>query len=511
MAPKICIIGSGPGGSVVAKRLVETSCCEVTLIDIDSIGEPLRDFCLESVSIGQAFNVAPTRAFGFGGTSNLWHGVLTEIDPEDLALLDNFASASISNELKKYYRSLFDLFPGIEDFSFDPPKSNDIDSYFIREILGNRNFIGKVFAIQNKPLRTKDIIRSLLRFKNFRIIENAVVLTLKEGLNKGTIESVQYTKDGCNNILTADYFILAAGALETPRIILQSIKESSISLDNSNIGKYLVDHPWAVIGEVRSRSKEKIRLYNDSRKLKALKPRIGLRLSQSVPRGIEGYSWSNHCVSFKPLILSQYADFKEALKDIISTRSIHSAIRLIRKHRVSEILASLIMLALEKFSNGVDVDRALVFLYLEQEPTENSSVTLSEKIDNYGRFIPLIHWHLSDTCKSVPDKIYGEIEHALSRTKEFELIKSLSNEIVFSSGSHHAGTMRMHFDERFGVIDSDLMVHGLNNSYVCDLSIFPNFGNSNPTFTLCAFAARLADHIKMLVSNSTHPAEISQQ
>jgi choline dehydrogenase-like flavoprotein len=60
---------------------------------------------------------------------------------------------------------------------------------------------------------------------------------------------------------------------------------------------------------------------------------------------------------------------------------------------------------------------------------------------------------------------------------------------------HHAGTTRMHVDERQGVVDADGRVHGTDNLYVTGASIFPTAGFANPTLTLVALALRLADHL----------------
>jgi choline dehydrogenase-like flavoprotein len=62
--------------------------------------------------------------------------------------------------------------------------------------------------------------------------------------------------------------------------------------------------------------------------------------------------------------------------------------------------------------------------------------------------------------------------------------------------SHEAGTMRMDTDPGRGVVDPDLRVHGQDNLYVCDLSVFPNCPAANPSLTLAALALRLADHLE---------------
>ena len=60
--------------------------------------------------------------------------------------------------------------------------------------------------------------------------------------------------------------------------------------------------------------------------------------------------------------------------------------------------------------------------------------------------------------------------------------------------AHEVGTMRMDTPHRTGVVDENLKVHGYDNLYVCDLSIFPFSPMANPSLTLTALAMRLGDH-----------------
>ena len=68
--------------------------------------------------------------------------------------------------------------------------------------------------------------------------------------------------------------------------------------------------------------------------------------------------------------------------------------------------------------------------------------------------------------------------------------------------SHEVGTMRMDGPKGKGVVDDDLKVHGFENLYVCDLSVFPVCQPANPTRTLAALCLRLAKHLV-----SMHAAE----
>ena len=64
-----------------------------------------------------------------------------------------------------------------------------------------------------------------------------------------------------------------------------------------------------------------------------------------------------------------------------------------------------------------------------------------------------------------------------------------------SGACHQMGTTRMAASPRDGVVDPDCRVHGVGNLYVAGSSVFPTAGCANPTLTLVALAARLADHL----------------
>jgi choline dehydrogenase-like flavoprotein len=62
-------------------------------------------------------------------------------------------------------------------------------------------------------------------------------------------------------------------------------------------------------------------------------------------------------------------------------------------------------------------------------------------------------------------------------------------------GGHTMGTTRMGRSTSDSVVDRDCRVHGYNNFFIAGSSVFPTGGYANPTFTIVAFAVRLAEEI----------------
>ena len=54
----------------------------------------------------------------------------------------------------------------------------------------------------------------------------------------------------------------------------------------------------------------------------------------------------------------------------------------------------------------------------------------------------------------------------------------------------------MHAYPRHGDVDADCRIHRLENLYIRGSSVFPTYGNIDPTLTIVALAIRLAEHLK---------------
>ncbi|KAF5632436.1 uncharacterized protein FTJAE_7546 [Fusarium tjaetaba] len=72
----------------------------------------------------------------------------------------------------------------------------------------------------------------------------------------------------------------------------------------------------------------------------------------------------------------------------------------------------------------------------------------------------------------------------------------------FGVFSHECGTMRMDGPKGPGVVDSNLKVKGLDNLWVCDLSVLPVSPEANPSLTLAALSLRLAEHLCAFIRTS---------
>lgn len=494
--PVICIVGSGIGGGILALELLKTNNFRVKILDNDALnGRFSQDSQLESMNVGHPFLVPhPTRGFGFGGTSNLWHGVLTALDELDWILMESELSLILKSEIKQSYMRLGPYFGNVPIAPATAIHDKVKDHPLYSPLLNKSTFRIKDFYLQPKPLRIRARLNSYANASfNLEIIENSTALYLRGGTEDPASASYLLAKQGEEVVkVYADYFVLAVGALETPRIILQGNLESNFKIQNELVGRRLFDHPWCVIGEIISLSGFFKLKFSDISWSKNLKYRVGFCISTFE----KGFGNLNHCIGIKPLFFGDYELFKGALKALISRRpSLTSMFDLFKTYRLIDILSSALILLSEKSNFGIFVKKALVFCYLEQQIRPQSRIVLSGRYDSHGRNIPLIDWVVDKREVNDALTIQGCISDALQDSKNFIFSPYTISEVSLGSSSHHAGTMSIGMDQKKGVLDHNLKIFGSNNVYVCDLSIFPNYGNSNPSFTLGAFALRLADHL----------------
>jgi choline dehydrogenase-like flavoprotein len=57
------------------------------------------------------------------------------------------------------------------------------------------------------------------------------------------------------------------------------------------------------------------------------------------------------------------------------------------------------------------------------------------------------------------------------------------------------GTTRMSADPRYGVVDENCRVHGIQNLYLAGSSVFSKCGGRNPTLTIVLLSLRLGEFL----------------
>lgn len=114
----------------------------------------------------------------------------------------------------------------------------------------------------------------------------------------------------------------------------------------------------------------------------------------------------------------------------------------------------------------------------------------------------VIRYQLHRHEKARVERFRAHVRNALEPYRFLLLKQAENNERL----AHVCGTCRFGDDPQTSVLDRNNRAHGLSNLYVVDGSFFPSSGGTNPALTIAANALRVADHIIAMGKES--PADV---
>jgi choline dehydrogenase-like flavoprotein len=164
----------------------------------------------------------------------------------------------------------------------------------------------------------------------------------------------------------------------------------------------------------------------------------------------------------------------------------------IRSHSLDDTLHSHGMNAFNIQLNYNSRDTSVdVSLSPDTEPRAENRLTLvSDRVDSLGLPIPDLHVSHSRRDQETfryADSVGDQINSALGGKQPLDYERRIH--------SHPSGTCRMSADASSGVVDANNRVFGVENLYVSGACVFPLAGATNPTNTVVAMTLRLADHL----------------
>ena len=144
--------------------------------------------------------------------------------------------------------------------------------------------------------------------------------------------------------------------------------------------------------------------------------------------------------------------------------------------------------------------RILLRIHCEQEPTSRSSITLTDQRDPLGLFRIRFDWQISEReLETILQYVIVAQRSLVGVARVIPDPDLMSFNPAFlaccDDSNHHMGGMRMSASDTTGVVDTNLRLYGLTNTYICSSAVFPSSGFSNPTHTVLALALRLSDHL----------------
>ena len=302
-----------------------------------------------------------------------------------------------------------------------------------------------------------------LRQYNAHLLDECEVLKLEA--TRQSIVGVVCSHRGRTITLRAAVVMLAAGALETPRLLLSSASPdwpNGVANDSGLVGKNLMRH------------------YVD---LYAVSPRFEKAVMPSLKE-----------VAFNDLYVTQ----EQKLGTVQSFGGLPPlpVVLAEMEHdlragswRWTTPLFKLAKPAIKRFLGRLFAGRIIFASIMEDLPYEDNRVMLPEKSGKHGSCRLLLHYHIRDhdwaRIGAFRDKI-----RSIFRPYRCLLLKQAENNQRIA---HVCGTCRFGHDPQTSVLNRHNRAHCLSNLFVVDASFFPSSGGTNPALTIAANALRIAD------------------
>lgn len=534
----VCIVGAGTAGITLAREFIGHR-VRVCLLESGGFKPDQQTQTLyRGENIGNPYyRLDTTRARYLGGSSNLWHTSVRDlclgarirpldgIDFEARDWLPHSGWPFDKSHLDPYYKHA-------ESICKVVPHGYDVDDWEDPKKRPRLQFVGNevktvIFKFACRDTFTKDYPQEITRAENITTFLHANAVEIDSDDTGKSISKIRVAcLEGKRFSVSAKIFILAAGGIEIPRLLLMSNKKQKPGLGNQNdlVGRFFMEHPHFL---------KDMDIYvpstQDSSKLTALYDKI--QIVNGVPI-VAKMSLSDHVLRHEKLLnyvvqlyprVAYYSSLGKFLypnfvsKSADSFRTIRSAIRRrelpqdFGKH-LREVVAGISDIGIAAYGSikrtafhTFNKKRIKIFHLLimsEQAPNPLSRVTLSKDRDKLGQNMVRLDWRLSPIDTHSVIKAQQILDKELRRAGLGRLYSNLNNETPhhrISGGYHHMGTTRMHVDPKQGVVDQNCRVHGISNLYIAGPSVFPTCGYANPVLTIVALSVRLADHVKRLM------------
>ena len=518
----VAIVGSGAAGQAAARRLLARG-CSVVLIESGGLDheDATADFNRGEI-VGQDYHpLEHSRLRFFGGTTAIWGGRIAEYDAIDFERRDWVPHSGW------------------------PVGPADLHSYLAEA----RSLLG-IDSVDTRRLPRPDLLQRLssdelaVRWWSFDPVFDRFTIDRAGDLDSdprctsllhATVREVMLADDAASverlDVRTpsgraidvrARHYLLAAGGIENPRILLASASVVPAGVGNQydQVGRYFMEHPHARGGRIVGRAdwrwlssfaKRRVNGVEVSPAItpaEALQRREGL-LNSALTVAVRQPEGGSH-----PLPKRAYLHVKHRTAPTRRGRSMWKATKqLVRGY--TGLTGPFHPWLMKRISR---LDLALV-VRAEQAPNPDSRVRLGQEKDAIGMPRVALDWHLSpidvDSVAGLVAALgreshrlgLGAVEPAgwLSDPDK----RWVSDELVSAhpiGGFHHMGTTRMATDPRRGVTDGWGGVHGLPNLHIAGSSLFPTAGWANPTLTILALALRTADRIAGEVQSGVRPA-----
>lgn len=431
--------------------------------------------------------------YAVDGLQTLWNGVSVRFSQEDLAgwPLDyaQLAAHYAAVERRITVCGTAENIPGLPDGDYIPPKPlRPTDRMIIDAVkqlgeqdayaIPNRKAINTRAGMETSCISTgictsgcpvgsvykfsARLLPEIVNLPNYELRTHAKVVRLLRGADERRIEEVEYldTRTGELRRLRAGQVVLAAGAIETPRILFNSADArdpDGLGNRSGQLGLRLQDNPKAVLSTSLWKLWGKHRNYDIGYgDLLILMAKTRLPDGQAFP--FIGHAI--HGIPDTPHYLGGLAPFPAPVKRGLARMMFHSYVTL--------------------------------GLFCAGDPNPANRIRPGRRLDRFGVPQVEIDFTVSDSTREMMKAMATWGRRVLRKASATQIYETSDNS---GTGIHYAGTTPLSADPAQGIVNADLRSHDIDNLYICDGGVIPTLPDKHLTLTIMALSHRLGAHL----------------
>ena len=501
-AGRVVVIGSGAVGMYTATELARRG-RDVVLLEAGGLAlgrfDPASYRCIGRAHEG----VESGRSRTLGGTTNLWGGQLSEFDAIDLGTRAVHPEGwpIAFSELAIFYRKAYE--------SLGIPETVQRDDDVWKSIRARRPQIGnglEVFLTRWLPTPSFALwARDELEQRT-----NLCVLTDHTAVGfRGTdarIDAVTVVdRSGAEQEIAGSTFVLAAGTIETARLLLHTADSSSWRAPwsgNRWLGARFQDHLGGRIADVHPTDSS--RFFKTFSNLLVARRKYQPKFQLDPGARAGGDALNVHGMfAFESSISENLVYLKQFVKSAVYGRQIGGLRSLAANVRASGRYLLPLMWTYAKDHRIFEpsTSRISLFVQMEQIPRDDSTIRIDpSRRERTGLPQVVLDWRIDGAEIEALRDFALRTDRALREVGLARL--EIDDELLrgdpaflarLRDTNHQSGGAIMASSSSRGVVDSDLLVYGTENVYVAGAATFPAIGAANTTFTALALSARLVD------------------
>ena len=532
----VCIVGSGVAGALVAAKLSKRG-HDVVILEagprfdrsenlqrmetairpshgLDDVWNMGGERDRYTVSGPYDYELNNNRVKGVGGTTLHWGAYTPRLHPKDFEMNSRYGLAvdwPISyDDLRPYYAAAEEemgvagasdnpFLPRDEPYPMPafPPSRTDvvfaeactelgIAMHSLPKAINSETYDGRMECqgySTCKPVcpsgakYSGDVHVRRAEENGARVIDRAAVQRLDLSDDPSTLDAAVYaTPTGTEHRQEARQFVLAAGGVETPRLLLLSDSEAyPDGLANSSgcVGRYFMDHPYTrVAGDVPQSIEQEPIGYVTSQSQQFYEH------GEPTPGSIMlTFGYTPEFSPVKSALRGGDANTKQELFDPLDGDPWGD-----------ELLDAMHEEASEPGT------RLAIYAASEMLPHRENRITLDySQRDAHGNPVPELTLDVRDHARETMERSIEIKSEILEQAGAKNIRTGGVDNPDF--GGHMMGTTRMGDDPEESVVNADTRTHDVRNLWIASSSVFPTGGAANPTLTIAALALRTAERL----------------